>query len=274
MKVLAILRAEQYSPNSVEKDKAIMTAVAERLRVLGHEVTVVSETRLPTVSEQRPELILSMGRHPETLRWMESQGVRTVNTPKGIARCQRSVLQWLMKENGVPVPPDIGSDGYWLKRGDGAAQTHDDVVFAADENELKRKKNDFHGRGIDDYTVSAHVVGDVVKFYGVLPSPGAEDMGSLTGKGFFRHYYPTDDGVSKFGDEQRNGIARHYEFMVADLQQVSERLAAVVGVDVYGGDCIVRPDGTFCIIDFNDWPSFSRCMEEAADAIVRHVTMN
>ena len=25
--------------------------------------------------------------------------------------------------------------------------------------------------------------------------------------------------------------------------------------------------GSFCLIDFNDWPSFSRCREQAADAI-------
>ena len=51
----------------------------------------------------------------------------------------------------------------------------------------------------------------------------------------------------------------------------AERLAAVIGLDVYGGDCIVRSDGTFAIIDFNDWPSFSRCREEAAKAIAEKV---
>ena len=32
-------------------------------------------------------------------------------------------------------------------------------------------------------------------------------------------------------------------------------------------EAIVRADGSFCVIDFNDWPSFSRCREEAAEAI-------
>jgi len=44
-------------------------------------------------------------------------------------------------------------------------------------------------------------------------------------------------------------------------------LARAVGIKVYGGDCIVGEDGSFCIIDFNDWPSFSRCREDAATAI-------
>ena len=51
------------------------------------------------------------------------------------------------------------------------------------------------------------------------------------------------------------------------MQAEAERLAEAVGIEVYGGDCIVSSDGTFCLIDFNDWPSFSRCREEAAEAI-------
>jgi len=36
---------------------------------------------------------------------------------------------------------------------------------------------------------------------------------------------------------------------------------------VYGGDAIVQADGSFYIIDFNDWPSFSPCVNAAAEAI-------
>jgi hypothetical protein len=102
-------------------------------------------------------------------------------------------------------------------------------------------------------------VGDLVKFYGVR------------GTGFFKCFYPTDDGENKFDDEKRNGLAHHYNFDIQRLMESAERLAAITGLDVYGGDCIVRSDGSFAIIDFNDWPSFSRCREEAAKAIVLRV---
>ena len=173
--VLAILRAEQFSPNSVEKDKAIMMAVVERLRSQSYTVEVVSEDLLSTVKARKPELVLSMGRLPETLCWLKTLDARVVNSPEGVARCQRSVLERIMKENAVPMPPEKGSDGYWLKRGDTAAQTKGDVVYAADEEELKKEIDTFHQRGIENYTVSAHVVGDVVKFYGILPSQGDAD---------------------------------------------------------------------------------------------------
>ena len=255
MRVLAVLRDERFSPNAVERDKAIMMAVVERLQQLGNIVCVTSEAQLP--ASDKYDLILSMGRLPQTLCWLKQQDARVINTADGVARCARSVVERLMRETGVPVPPRQGSHGYWLKRGDAAAQEKGDVVFAADEVALEECKTVFHQRGISDYTVSAHVVGDVVKFYGVR------------GTGFFRYYYPADDGETKFGDERRNGAAHHYPFSIEDLQQTSERLAAVVGVDVYGGDCIVKQDGTFCMIDFNDWPSFSRCREEAANAVIK-----
>ena len=42
---------------------------------------------------------------------------------------------------------------------------------------------------------------------------------------------------------------------------------SVLNVHVYGGDCIVSPEGDIRIIDFNDWPSFAPCRNEAALAI-------
>ena len=36
---------------------------------------------------------------------------------------------------------------------------------------------------------------------------------------------------------------------------------------IYGGDVIIGSDGIARLIDLNDWPSFSACREEAADAI-------
>ena len=43
------------------------------------------------------------------------------------------------------------------------------------------------------------------------------------------------------------------------------------GITVFGGDCIITPDGKINIIDLNDWPSFSPCAEEASEAIAAAV---
>lgn len=259
MRILAVSRAERFSPNAVERDKAIFEAVINRLQQRGHEVCLVSEDCLETGTLEDtgsiPDLVLTMARRPETLRWLKSLGVACVNSPEGIERCARSRLLVIMERMDIPVPPKEGPDGYWLKRGDAAAQTAEDVVYAPDHEQLKTAIESMRQRGITDYTVSAHVKGDLVKFYGV-------------GQGvFFRCFYPTEDGLTKFGDEHHNGVACHYPYDKKTLQHEVERLAEAVGVSVYGGDAIIRADGSFCLIDFNDWPSFSRCREEAADAI-------
>ena len=254
MRILLIQRAERFSPNSVENDKAILQAVGARLTAAGHQVDMISELALNVPLAY--DAIFTMGREPETLQALKAlKSVRVINRPEGIDNCARSKLEAVMAQTGTPVPPKEGPDGYWLKRGDAAAQSKDDVQYAATKAELAEMIRHFESRGICDYVVSAHVVGDVVKFYGV------------SGTGFFRYYYPTDDGQSKFGDEARNGLAHHYPFSEAQLQYEVERLAVAVGVEVFGGDAIIRSDGTFCIIDFNDWPSFSRCRESAATAI-------
>lgn len=255
--ILAIGRAERFSPNSVEKDAAILDGVADVLRRGGYVVETVSETELSRNAVA--EAYLSMGRLPETLSLLaarEAAGAIVVNSPAGVDLCcNRRRLNGVLRLAGVPLAPSAGSHGYWLKRGRGVAESRYDVQFAATQADVVRVMAGMKRRGIDDVVVSAHVEGDLLKFYGVRAT------------GFFRFFYPGDDGHSKFGDEQLNGRPHHYRFDSSALHQAAERAAAVAGVDVYGGDCVVRADGSVCIIDFNDWPSFSRCRDEAARAI-------
>lgn len=256
MRVLMIYRSTRFSPNSIEKDRKILEEVGNVLLKDGAEVEYVKEEKLPTDTDA--EIIFSMGRLPSTVEWIEKkekEGIRVVNGSIGMRNSGRSTIERMMRENAIPAASFEGKYGYWLKRGDAAAQHEEDVVYAKNETERNRVLLDFKARGIVDVVVTAHVNGDLVKFYGV------------SGTGFFRCFYPTDCGDSKFGNELHNGAALHHEFDRRLLMTNAEMLADISGLQVYGGDCIIRSDGTFAIIDFNDWPSFSRCREEAAVAI-------
>ena len=256
MRVLMIYRSTRFSPNSIEKDRKILEEVGNVLLKDGAEVEYVKEEKLPTDTDA--EIIFSMGRLPSTVEWIEKkekEGIRVVNGSIGMRNSGRSTIERMMRENAIPAAPFEGKYGYWLKRGDAVAQHEEDVVYAKNETERNRVLLDFKARGIVDVVVTAHVNGDLVKFYGV------------SGTDFFRCFYPTDCGDSKFGNELHNGAASHHEFDRQLLMTNAEMLADISGLQVYGGDCIIRSDGTFAIIDFNDWPSFSRCREEAAVAI-------
>ena len=259
LKVILICRAPQFSPNSETKDSAILHAVGACLLLKGCEVRYIQETDFTL--EDEADAYLSMGRLPKTLdllRRKESQGCCVINNSDGVARMRRSVLDKLMRDRGIPVAPLMSEHeacGYWLKRGDAAVQSRDDVLYVRSREEVYQQLSLFHHRGVNDVIVTEHVAGDLVKFYGVQ------------GTGFFRYFYPTDDGDTKFDDEKRNGEAHHYPFIVDELKENAERVAQMTGVCVYGGDAIVNSNGAFVIIDFNDWPSYSRCREEAAEVI-------
>jgi putative hydrolase of the HAD superfamily len=146
-------------------------------------------------------------------------------------------------------------DGYWVKRGYGSAEHEDDVQYAPDMETAQHIAEEMQRHGIPDVDIRAHIKGDLLKFYAVKDTD------------FFRCYYPTADGDWKFGNERHNGKPHYYPYDAKALKAMAERAADLCQLQVYGGDCIIRPDGTPVLIDLNDWPSFSRCREEAAKAI-------
>lgn len=259
--VLKVYRAERYSPNSEERDRAILDAVGRIMARQGLNVTGTDEDML--TADTPADIIISMARSAEALTALDAigrRGATVVNSPDSVRACRRSTADRLMRANDLPAAPLSGTDGYWIKRGDEAAQQRDDILFAKNEEEKEQAIAHLKARGISDIVVTAHVNGDLVKFYGVA------------GTGFFRTFRHSDGDYSKFGDEAVNGRQHSYGFSTADVHAAANRLAELTGTDVYGGDCIIRKDGTFAIIDFNDWPSFAKCRDEAAEAIAEAVT--
>lgn len=268
-KTLLIQRAACYSPNSEEKDLAILQEVGcffddakiisegEFVEKFSTDNQLISAESVGAVNVYYQ--IISMARSPkalDSLEQLEQSGIRVLNPSVGVRACQRSNVDKVMRENYLPLPPDKGDDGYWIKRADTTAQSKEDVCFCHDWSEVEKIKSTFMQRGITDVVTQAHVKGDVVKFYGV------------EGIGFFRYYYSGDDTETKFGDEERNGKPQYYSFSSSNLQADAEKLACLLQTPIYGGDAIVREDGSYVIIDFNDFPSFSKCRKEAAKAIV------
>ena len=265
---LLIQRAACYSPNSEEKDLAILQEVGcffDDAKIIGEGEFVenfstynqlISAESLGAVNAYYQ--IISMARSPKALdclEQLEQRGIRVLNPSVGIRACQRSNVEKVMRENHLPLPPDKGDDGYWVKRADTTAQSKEDVCFCHDWAEVEKIKSTFMQRGITDVVTQAHVKGDVVKFYGV------------EGTGFFRYYYSGVDTETKFGDEERNGKSQYYPFSSSDLQTDAEKVACLLQTPIYGGDAIIQEDGNYVIIDFNDFPSFSKCRKEAAKAI-------
>ena len=146
-----------------------------------------------------------------------------------------------------------------MKRADGCTTQPNDVMFVKEPTVLPSVLDDFRLRGIQKVVISEHLQGDLIKFYGVA------------GTDFFHWFYPNLSHHSKFGLEEVNGAPIGISFDAGELQTLCGRAASVLGVDVYGGDAVVAADGTISIIDFNDWPSFAPCREDAAKAIAQAI---
>lgn len=266
LRVVGIRRAQRFSPNSVERDAAICQAVADCLGRQGYDVSLHAEEAFTPCLAQGAAAVFSMARGTETVAALERLSTPVVNPVAGLRNARRGDMTRIFAEAGIPMPRSwmVRTDGTlpdadcpcWLKRTDECAQASGDVVYAHGRDELAAAMRRFADRGLREAVVCEHLPGDLVKFYGVK------------GTGFFEYYYPTaGDGFSKFGLEHHNGAARFYAFDAAALAATADRAASLLNLPVYGGDCIVGADGEVRLIDFNDWPSFSRCCDRAAEAI-------
>ncbi len=245
--ILAVTREVRFSPGKVEDDRAILEAVAAELRASGVDVRVVDADRLP-VPDLRPKLALAMCQSEEALAWLEriEAHAAVVNSPAAIRNCYRihmaprlsaagiSQPRWV--EAGDRFPAELGAKP-WLKRGDVHAMEAGDVRRVSGAGEWSSALAELRERGIRSANVQEHVEGTVYKFYGV----GGE---------FFRAF----------------GLPEGRFAAAAALASAGARALAL---EVYGGDGVLAPDGSLRLIDFNDWPSFSRCRADAATAIAR-----
>lgn len=271
LNVIGISRESQYSPNLMNSDAAIFNLVTRELQKKGWQITTCPED-LFEEKECHADVIYTMARDKRTIErllQLEEQGTLVINAAKGLENCVRRPLTELFIQHQIPYPESFiwSTDQYfdkaffpcWFKRGDSSAIVKEDVCFVESREQANRLLEQFKERGIKTIVVNKHLEGDLVKFYGVRHV------------GFFDWVRSRPDTHSKFGLEQINGMPVGYDFDIESLKKWSDEAAKVLGITVYGGDCVISADGSFKFIDFNDWPSFSRCREEAGKAIAESI---
>lgn len=276
IKIAGVMRAGAYSPNHIGNDAAIFNAAADELRKRGCEVNIYSEEQFRD-KDIEEFIILNMCREQTSiakLQKMEDEGRLVINSGYGIENCTRERMTRLLVGNGVPYPDslivntnenviyDLRKSGFsscWIKRGDFHAMHKEDVSYCRHPEEAQDMLHEYFYRGIKRAVINRHLVGDLVKFYGVSGQP------------FFFWFYPFDEGHSKYGHEAVNGKSQGLPFEESVLKEICQRASDVTDVKVYGGDCIIGTDGSIQIIDFNDWPSFAPCRKEAAPFIAKCV---
>lgn len=274
--IAGIMRAGAFSPNHIGNDAAIFNLVADQLRKRGCAFTTYSEEQL-IAGQVKEHIVVNMCREQRSiakLQELEDAGDLIVNSGYGIENCTRERMTRILVGCGIPYPESLivntdegvrdalmkmKMDRCWIKRGDFHAMHKEDVSYVRHPEEAQEVLQEYFLRGIKRAVINRHLEGDLIKFYGVRDSP------------FFFWFYPFDSGHSKYGHEAINGRSQGLHFEETDLKTICQKAAEVLDVQIYGGDCIVSTEGDIRIIDFNDWPSFAPCRNEAAPHIARAI---
>lgn len=275
--VTLISRHPKYSPNSEARDEALFRSLVMNFALQGVSVATFDEA----VFEHHPPqlekstLIVSMARSEAALQALaatEERGVPVLNSPRALQKAQRTDFQQWFAESGhaakhwhtSELTPELKATlpfPLWWKRNNTATTSANDVQFIENKTQLDVLLQQ-HPQ--EDALLMEHIDGQLIKFYGVV------------GTNFFHAEPHTPKGFSKFGHEQHN---HHKNLAVSSpmwkqtlhaMHTAATQVAQQSGFSIYGGDAILREDGTFVFIDFNDFPSFSACLPEASEAIVQH----
>lgn len=251
-------------------DTAILDATVAVLEAQGWRSTKTTEREVEQGRLPAAELYLNMCQGSlaaEQLMPLESDGVVVVNRPSSALNCHRYRLvrrlaqstlafpRTLIHASSAPLPPPAqlkalspDNEKLWIKRGDVHAERAEDVL-ATTLDKVPEALAAFTARGIPWVALQQHVPGPVVKFYGVTD-------------GRFFNWYGADTGFA--GARPAIDVDR--------LKALAFEAAAILGLEVFGGDVAFPEPDRPVLIDINDWPSFAPFRDEAARAIAAYIT--
>ena len=264
-----IFREEAHSPGRESDDAEILRLSAKGLLAKGFQVDLKTPDELEVETEARPRAIFLMCEQPGALRALEAleaAGSREVNTPGAVLNTYRERMIAQFAEARVPFIASrlvatadervAAPRPVWVKRADVHNTQEGDVVYAADDAAVARALEGLAARAIPRAVIQPHVAGDLIKFYGIGPGDRAHG-----GPPWFRWFYHKDQQLSGHVFDERA------------LGHLVREAAAALGLEIYGGDCIVTASGELVLIDLNAWPSFALFREEAASVIAAYLSV-
>jgi hypothetical protein len=258
-----IYREVAHSPGRVQDDRAILESVAQALQARGFSAELVAPDDEFDTHFANIFAMCERGAALDRLKDAEKTGSIVVNSPDAIRNSYRHRMIELFARHRVSAPASriVASDAansrppsaMWVKRYDFHATEACDVMYSASEKGWQEALHKFARREIPFVVAQEHVAGDLVKFYGIRNALAAVD------DNWFEWFYHRDKGMLG------------YAFEVLHLRQAAFAAAAVLGLEIFGGDAIIQPNGEPVIVDINAWPSYARYRDTAAQLIADYL---
>lgn len=277
LNVLGIYREEIYSNRAVSADKSILDEVLKEFqKKYGKKILLTKirpEDKVLKFLDFDWDIVFSMAQDPQILNqldFLEARGTVVVNSGSSIRNCYRHKLSELLSDEAFSYPKYLpikvdqdsiesvtafeSSNGYWVKRGDFHALVDEDVIHIESIKDLGTILLDFKNRGVNKVILQENCQGELFKFYGVRDH-------------FFNLRYmgkTTNDRYSFIAGNPNIAFDRDH------LELLAHKAAKILGLDYFGGDCIIDESGKIQFIDFNDWPSFRTCRKIAAPTMAAY----
>lgn len=206
----------------------------------------------------------------ELLQKLEDNGALVINSGYGIENCVRERMARILLGSNIPYPESIivSTDeairetltkahisACWIKRGDSHTMHNEDVTYVRHPEEAQEILQEYFLRGIKRAVINRHLEGELIKFYGIA------------GTSFF-YWLSANNSSSVRRTAAKKTPA---DFDEEKLKALCNAAAEILDVSIYGGDCVVDNDGKMRIIDFDDWPSFAPCRQEASTQIAKFI---
>lgn len=282
-KVLFVTRATEFSPNSVQSDRHILELTLARCREKSGniEFSMVAEEDFPNVDLSDFSVIVGMQRRYVTLTRLAASRKKVLNSAEAVLNTAVSRLKTLMllRQAGVSVPDFWTYNSAqeplqresllrgllpgWVKTIGLDGSHKDDVCYVETPLEVETTVSNMALSQISDIIVMRHMQGDLLKVYAVADGSSALQ--------FVHWFYPQEHGYTKFGAETHNDALSHLAFDESKLRDLVVSVSKALRIQFLGIDLIVGKTGEMTVIDVNDWPSYSVCQNEAAEAIARTI---
>ncbi len=261
---VGVMREPAHSPGRVDDDAAIMRRVGDAMTERGFSVELIGADDVAEAPSDNLFVMCERGAALDRLAAMEKAGAIVVNSPSAVRNTYRHRMVELLARHRVAAPMSwiVAADANtarpadcaWIKRYDFHATQRDDVMYAASETGWREALRRFAERGIPFVIAQEHVEGDLIKFYGVRNGAGAK------GANWFEWFYHRDKGMLG------------YAFDPVRLSEAALHAAEALGLEIFGGDAVIKADGEPMIIDLNAWPSYALYRDRAAQAIADCLT--
>ena len=269
-RVLCVGRAKRFSVGCEHKDKRLFDLICQALKKRGMRVCVVEEDDLCKEHLQGVCSVVSMARGKaatDMLDYVCQSATEVLNSPEGVRNCSRERFNVLLQDAGIPIPRFIllkhrnissirrenfaDCNSLWIKRADARTMCAEDVVPARNDKELADYVDRMFARQIDHCLICENIEGRLVKVYRIAESE------------FLEYFFPS---ANKFSDLE-NISGEFPDINRKFLKRLSDKVARVLKLCVFGMDLIQTKEGKFYVIDVNDFPSFSDFALQAAEVI-------